>query len=84
MYEDLTSQAVARRLFETTPTPIRDIAATVDHAERTIYRWAKRGGWKRFEQPRDLEELRRELSERLARFIAEDEGEVPREPDKAG
>ena len=34
--------------------------------------------------PRNVEELRRELSQRLARFITEDAGALPREPEPAG
>lgn len=185
MLADSLSIEVARQLFEETPTPVRDIAVTVDCNERTVYRWAERHGWKRFqanrriklvpvagetapagssvpatppladdiqarrramaallldgvghqiaaaiarasaiaspadltekdarlfallarsiqqlallerdfapqrsdadhEPPRDIDQLRQDLSQRLARFITEDAGTLPREPEPAG
>lgn len=41
----LTAQA--RALYEDSPMPVRDIAALIGVTERTIYKYAAKGGWKR-------------------------------------
>jgi DNA invertase Pin-like site-specific DNA recombinase len=37
----------ARRLYEETAVPVREIAAVAGVTERTLYKYARKGGWHR-------------------------------------
>jgi hypothetical protein len=51
MSDDHDRKQAARWRYEQTPMPTDEIARGAGVSQRTIQRWAKRGGWKRFRQP---------------------------------